>query len=128
MPSQQLAAKYGHIRFLPCPGRTEILSKFRAISGIVCKTRSPTLPKSAKVKLSWTLANFDRVDTPLLQAFRMSTGIFARSRARPGPTKNPTYPHILGHSARPPFRKLAKVELICITARPIRCDLIAHKP
>src|SRR6266702_1283679 len=62
--------------------------------------------------LSWTLANFDRVDTPILQAFRMSTGIFARSRARPGPTKNPTYPHILGHSARPPFRKLAKVELM----------------
>src|SRR6266568_8179397 len=65
----------------------------------------------AAVALSWTLANFDRVDTPILQAFQMSTGIFARSRARPGPTKNPTYPHILGHSARPPLRKLAKVEL-----------------
>src|SRR6266516_7002556 len=63
------------------------------------------------VRLSWTLANFARVDTPTLQAFQMSTGIFARSRARPGPTKNPTYPHILGHSARPPLRKLAKVEL-----------------
>jgi hypothetical protein len=41
----------------------------------------------------------------------MPAGIFARSRARPGPTKNSVYPYILGHFAHPPLRKLAKVKL-----------------
>jgi hypothetical protein len=41
----------------------------------------------------------------------MPAGIFARSRARPGPTKNSVYPYILGHFAHPPLRKLAKVQL-----------------
>jgi hypothetical protein len=43
----------------------------------------------------------------------MPAGIFARSRARPGPTKNSVYPYILGHFAHPPLRKLAKVKLRC---------------
>jgi MFS family permease len=41
----------------------------------------------------------------------MPAGIFARSRARPRPTKNSVYPYILGHFAHPPLRKLAKVKL-----------------
>src|SRR6266567_3288952 len=90
---------------------------------ISCGKPASTFPGNA---LSWTLANFDRVDTSILQAFQMSTGIFARSRARPGPTKNPTYPHILGHSARPPLRKLAKVELRCSLDRFRRLEWLAR--
>ena len=41
----------------------------------------------------------------------MPAGIFARSRARPGPTKNSVYPYILGRFAHPPLQKLAKVKL-----------------
>src|SRR6266568_3687982 len=113
MPSQQLAAKYGHIRFLPCPGRTEILSKFRAISGIVCKTRSPTLPKSAKVKLSSTLANFrngGRAECPRIWGyvgFLVGPGR-ARDRAKiPVDIRNACK---MGVSTR---SKLAKVQLSC---------------
>src|ERR1700675_586126 len=51
MPSRRFAAKYGAIRFLSCPGRAEIVLKFRVVSGTACKMRSPTPPKSAKVKL-----------------------------------------------------------------------------
>src|ERR1700681_180270 len=47
--------------------------------------------------LSWTLANFRCSETAALQVFLMPAGIFARSRARPGPTKNSVYPYILGH-------------------------------
>ena len=61
--------------------------------------------------LSWTLANFRCSETAALQVFLMPAGIFARSRARPGPTKNSVYPYILGHFAHPPLRKLAKVQL-----------------
>jgi hypothetical protein len=34
----------------------------------------------------------------------MPAGIFARSLARPGATKNSVYPYILGHFAHPPFQ------------------------
>src|ERR1700692_2717619 len=61
--------------------------------------------------LIWTLANFRCSETAALQVFPMPAGIFARSRARPGPTKNSVYPYILGHFAHPPLRKLAKVQL-----------------
>jgi len=61
--------------------------------------------------LSWTLANFRCSETAVLQVFLMPAGIFARSRARPGPTKNSVYPYILGHFAHPPLRKMAKVKL-----------------
>jgi hypothetical protein len=44
--------------------------------------------------LSWTLANFRCSETAVLQVFLMPAGIFARSRARPGPTKNSVYPYI----------------------------------
>src|ERR1700688_802886 len=63
--------------------------------------------------LSWTLANFRCSETAVLQVFLMPAGIFARSRARPGPTKNSVYSYILGHFAHPPLRKLAKVQLRC---------------
>src|ERR1017187_5682647 len=66
--------------------------------------------------LSWTLANFRCSETAALQVFPMPAGIFARSRARPGPTKNSVYPYILGHFAHPPLRKMAKVKLIAETA------------
>src|SRR5262245_40180805 len=49
--SRRCAAKYGRIRFLSCRGRAETASKFRSISGIACRTRSHTPPRSAKVKL-----------------------------------------------------------------------------
>src|SRR6266853_4222914 len=51
MPSPRYVAKYGAIRFLSCPGRAAIVSKFRAVSGTACKMPSPTPPKSAKVEL-----------------------------------------------------------------------------
>jgi hypothetical protein len=57
------------------------------------------------------LANFRCSETAALQVFLMPAGIFARSRARPGRTKNSVYPYILGHFAHPPLRKLAKVKL-----------------
>jgi hypothetical protein len=62
-------------------------------------------------QLSWTLANFRCSETAALQVFLMPAGIFARSRARPGPTKNLVYPCILGHFAHLPLQKLAKVKL-----------------
>src|SRR5258708_32143358 len=52
MQSPRYVAKYGAIRFLSCPGRAGIVSKFRAVSGTACKMPSPTPPKSAKVELS----------------------------------------------------------------------------
>ena len=52
MPSRRYGAKYGHTRFLSCRGPAETVSKFPNISGIAWKTRSPTPPKAAKVKLS----------------------------------------------------------------------------
>src|SRR5208337_3648025 len=52
--SQPYAVKYGHIRFLSCPGRAETVYKFRAISGSAWKMHSLTPPKSAKVKLRRT--------------------------------------------------------------------------
>src|SRR5712691_10950724 len=52
MQSPRYVAKYGAIRFLSCPGRAAIVSKFRAVSGTACKMPSPTPPKSAKVELS----------------------------------------------------------------------------
>src|SRR5271169_1349554 len=52
MPSRRYVAKYGAIRFLSCPGQAGTVSKFRGISGTVWKTRSPTPPRAAKVKLS----------------------------------------------------------------------------
>src|ERR1022692_1112810 len=52
MRSRRYVAKYGAIKFLSCPGRARIVSKFRAVFGTACKTRSPTPPKSDKVKLS----------------------------------------------------------------------------
>jgi hypothetical protein len=58
--------------------------------------------------LSWTLANFRCSETAALQVFLMPAGIFARSRARPGPTKNSVYPYILGHFAHPPLEKWPK--------------------
>ena len=61
--------------------------------------------------LNWTLANFRCSETAVLQVFLMPVGIFARSRARPGPTKNSVYPYILGRFAHPPLQKLAKVKL-----------------
>src|SRR6266853_1848551 len=51
MQSPRYVAKYGAIRFLSCPGRAGIVSKFRAVSGTACKMPSPTPPKSAKVEL-----------------------------------------------------------------------------
>src|SRR5271169_2490982 len=51
MPSRRYVAKYGAIRFLSCPGQAGTVSKFRGISGTVWKTRSPTPPRTAKVKL-----------------------------------------------------------------------------
>src|SRR5712672_2046372 len=51
MQSPRYVAKYGAIRFLSCPGRAAIVSKFRAVSGTACKMPSPTPPKSAKVEL-----------------------------------------------------------------------------
>jgi Di-haem oxidoreductase, putative peroxidase len=54
---------------------------------------------------------FSLLGNGALQVFLMPAGIFARSRARPGPTKNSVYPYILGHFAHPPLRKLAKVKL-----------------
>ena len=53
MQSPRYVAKYGAIRFLSCPGRAGIVSKFRAVSGTACKMPSPTPPKSAKVELSY---------------------------------------------------------------------------
>jgi Tripartite tricarboxylate transporter family receptor len=55
---------------------------------------------------------FSLLGNGALQVFLMPAGIFARSRARPGPTKNSVYPYILGHFAHPPLRKLAKVKLM----------------
>jgi len=52
MPSPQYAAKYGHIKFLSCPGRAETVSKFHAISGTAWKMPSPKRHESAKVELS----------------------------------------------------------------------------
>src|SRR6266849_7299983 len=51
MQSPRCVAKYGAIRFLSCPGRAGIVSKFRDVSGTACKMPSPTPPKSAKVEL-----------------------------------------------------------------------------
>src|SRR5258708_11633002 len=51
MQSPRYVAKYGAIRFLSCPGRAGIVSKFRAVSGTACKMPSPTPPKPAKVEL-----------------------------------------------------------------------------
>src|SRR5262249_25680291 len=55
--SRRCAAKYGRIKFLSCRRHAETASKFRSISGIACRTRSHTPPRSAKVKLRQVLIN-----------------------------------------------------------------------
>src|ERR1700694_2903882 len=59
MPSRRFAAKYGAIRFLSYPGPAEIVLKFRAVSGTAWKMRSPTPPKSAKVKIRRGIVDSD---------------------------------------------------------------------
>src|SRR5713226_553663 len=82
MQSPRYVAKYGAIRFLSCPGRAAIVSKFRAVSGTACKMPSPTPPKSAKVELRINHAA-DRGD--LLGDIRQHLRERDRREREPGP-------------------------------------------
>jgi hypothetical protein len=68
---------------------------------------------------------FSLLGNGALQVFLMPAGVFAWSRALPGPTKNSVYPYILGHFAHPPLRKLAKVKLRALEDKTVTCDPMA---
>src|SRR5712671_2202781 len=75
MQSPRYVAKYGAIRFLSCPGRAAIVSKFRAVSGTACKMPSPTPPKSAKVELRFSAVDFESPSQPPDQSARHYGGL-----------------------------------------------------
>src|ERR1700693_1740560 len=94
MPSRRYGAKYGHIRFLSCRGPAETVSKFPNISGIAWKTRPPTPPKAAKVKLRWLLSSLDNSLTLVAESeihpFFKEEGRIKSREMRPHPLPWPT--------------------------------------